>query len=137
RPEGWAGRPLPAAVVRSFGMGRVVYFAAALDAALWSYAYPYQRLLLAQAMEWAAGAAPPVRVTAPLCVQASYFVQAGRRLVIHLFNGVNTAAGHGLPAMDVPLREEVVPIHGIQVRFERDAPRSLRCEPGGQVIRLR
>ncbi len=140
RPEGWAGAPLPAAVLRSFGKGRVAYFAAALDAGLWSHAYPYQRLLLARALEWAAGVAPPVEVVAPLCVQASYFVQtdrAGRRLVIHLFNGVNTAAGHGLPAAEVPLREEVLPIHGIRVLFRGEAPKSLRCEPGGKVVPLR
>ena len=54
QPDGSAGAPLPAAVLRRFGEGRVAYFAAALDAALWSYAYPYQRRLLARALEWAA-----------------------------------------------------------------------------------
>src|SRR5206468_10708802 len=106
---------LPAAVLRRFGAGRVIYFAAGLDAALWGYAYPYQRRLLARALEWAARAPAPLSVAAPMCVQASYFTQTGpegRRLVLHLFNGLNTTADHGLPAMEVPLREEVVPIHG-------------------------
>src|SRR5262249_58625799 len=87
RPEGSAAAPLPAAVLRRFGEGRVAYFAAAIDAALWSYAYPYQRRLLARALEWAAGAPAPVAVTAPMCVQATYWTQAdgdARRLAVHL-----------------------------------------------------
>src|SRR5439155_1059569 len=44
-PEGSAKPPLPAIVVRRFGKGRVVYLAAGLDAALWSYSFPYQRRL--------------------------------------------------------------------------------------------
>jgi len=60
-----------------------------------------------------------------------------RRMIVHLFNGVNTAANHGLPASEVPLREEVVPIHGIEVRIHKDAPKRFRCEPGGKVIEAR
>jgi len=133
-PAGWKEPPLPAMVARSVGEGRVVYLAAALDAALWSYAYPYQRRLLARALEWAAGGAFPISVAAPMCVQATYFTQSdkdGRRLVLHLFNGVNTTANHGLPVAEVPLREETIPIHGIRVRFEKDVPKRFHVEPGG------
>ena len=139
-PEGKKQRPTPAAVLRSFGAGRVAYFPAAVDAALWSYAYPYQRRLLIRAIEWAARHPAPILVKAPLCVQATYFTQAdkqGRRTVLHFFNGVNTTANHGLPAMDVPLREEVIPIHGIEVRFAKDAPKRFRCEPGGREVQVR
>lgn len=138
-PEQWSKPPLPALVARPFGAGRVVYLAAALDAALWSYAYPYQRRLLARALEWAAGGPPPFSVTAPMCVQAVPFLQSdreGRRLVLHLFNGINTGAHHGLPAMDVPLREETIPIHDIRVRFDRNAPKSFHVEPGGLVPKV-
>ena len=41
------------------------------------------------------------------------------RLVVHLFSDLNTTAHHALPGDDVPLREEVVPIHDIQVTFAR------------------
>ncbi len=138
--DGWPGAPLPAAVLRTFGKGRVAYFAAALDAALWGYAYPYQRRLLARAIGWAARSPAPVEVRAPLCVQATSFHQAdgeARRLVVHLFNGLNTTAHHGLPATDVPLREEVVPVHDVEVWFHRDAPQRFRCEPGGRPVRVR
>jgi len=132
-PEGHDGPPLSAIVTRPFGKGRVVYFAAALDAALWSYAYPYQRRLLARAIETAASRPVPVRVVGPMCVQATYFTQAGRT-VVHVFNGVNTTANHGLPASEVPLREEVVPIHGVKVRFADDAPKRFVCQPGDRPV---
>ena len=135
-PEGAAKASLPAIVVRKFGKGRVVFFAAGVDAALWSYAYPYQRRLLAQAIRSAAREPFPIQVEAPQCVGATFFEQdaaSGRRTVIHLFNGLNTAGGHGLPQADVPLREETVPIHGIQVRFEGRRPGRLHVEPGGIV----
>jgi hypothetical protein len=139
-PDGADRTPLPGAVLRSFGKGKVVYLAAALDAALWSYAYPYQRRLLVRAIEWAARQPAPISITAPMCVQAGYFVQSdkvGRRLIVHLFNGMNTTANHGLPAVDVPLREEVVPIHGIEVRFPREAPQSFRLQPGDRAVQVR
>jgi len=139
-PEGSKGEPLPGVVARSFGAGRVVYLAAGIDAALWSYAYPYQRRLLARALTWAAGGPFPITVAGPMCVRATFFTQDdrdGRRLVLHLFNGVNTTANHGLPAADVPLREETVPIHGISVRFEKEVPTRFHVEPGGQEPRAR
>ncbi len=133
-PEGWKAAPLPGVVCRVFGKGRVVYLAACLDAALWSYAYPYQRRLFLRAMDWAARARPAVEVTAPLCVHATFWEQAGRR-VVHLFNGVNTAAGHGLPSAEVPLREETLPIHGIRVAF-RERPKRVTLRPEGKVLAM-
>ncbi len=138
--EGVAGPPAPAAVLRRVGKGRVAYFAAGIDAALWSYAYPYQRILLKRAIEWAARVPAPTSVRAPMCVHVTHFVQQtdkGRRLVLHFFNGVNTTANHGLPASDVPLREEVIPIHGIEVVFHGAAPRKLVCQPGGRAVQAR
>lgn len=133
-PEGSKKPPLPALVTSFFGTGRVAYWAAGIDAGLWSYAYPYQRRLLARSLAWAADQASPITVQAPMCVQATFYRQqnkAGRRVVIHLFNGLNTTANHGLPAADVPLREETVPVHGIRVRYTGDVPKSFRVEPDG------
>jgi type 1 glutamine amidotransferase len=135
-PEGTpAGTPpAPAVIVRGFGQGRVVYFAAGIDAALWSYSFPYQRRLMARAIELAAGGSPPVRVVAPMCVQSTFFEQSdakGRRTVVHLFNGLDTAAGHGLPRSEVPLREETVPVHDIRVKFSGAAPKRVHIEPAG------
>jgi hypothetical protein len=133
-----AERRQPAIVCNRAGSGRVVYFAAAVDAALWSYAYPYQRRLLARALEWAARDRPQIVIKAPMCVQATWFLQenAGReRMIVHLFNGVNTTAHHGLPATDVPLREETLSVHGITVWFEGDRFQRFRWEPDGASLR--
>jgi hypothetical protein len=93
--------------------------------------------LLARAIEWAAREPAPLAVTAPMCVQVNAMTQAdaaGRRTVVHLFNGLNTTANHGLPAMDVPLREETVPIHGIRVEFRSGNFTRFHLEPGNIPI---
>lgn len=143
RADGSSEPPRPAIIANRLGQGRVVYLAAGLDAALWSYAYPYQRIVLTQAMRWAAGAAPAIEVTAPMCVQTSYFEQEsrhGRRLVVHFFNGLDSAAGHGAPGSDVPLREESVPIAGIKVRLAKELAgsfRGFRVQPGDRAVEWR
>jgi hypothetical protein len=75
-----------------------------------------------------------------MCVHVTHFTQnegRKRRTILHFFNGVNTTANHGLPAMDVPLREEVIPIHGIEVIFHATAPKQLLCEPGKRAVESR
>ncbi len=139
-PEDRTGPGHPAVVVREFGEGRVVYLAAGLDAALWSYAYPYQRRMMARAIEFAAGGSPSIKVEAPMCVQSTFFEQGPperRRTIVHLFNDVNTAGGHGLPRAEVPLREETIPIHGIRVRFRGSPPGKVHVEPGGKALEAR
>jgi Trehalose utilisation len=111
----------PALVANQFGKGRSVYFASGFDAAYYLYAYPYQRLAIADAIRWAASKAPPIRVEAPMCVHTTLMRQKegpSDRLVMHLFNDVNTTAFHALPNEDVPLREETLPIMGVRVTFD-------------------
>jgi hypothetical protein len=133
KPEGWTKPDLPGGIMRSYGKGHVIYLAAGIDAALWSYAYPYERRMLTRVVELAAGEKPSIQITAPMCVQTTFFTQKDgdrKRLLIHIFNGINSTANHGFPAMDVPLREETVPIHGIKVEFAIDAPKRFHLEPG-------
>jgi hypothetical protein len=111
----------PALVTQQFGKGRVVYFAAGFDAGYYLYSYPYQRLALKHAITWAANETPPIQVKAPMCVHSSIMRQQteqGSRLVVHLFNDLNTTAHHALPIDDVPLREETVPIHEIEIAID-------------------
>lgn len=126
---------MPGVVHHTYGKGRVVYFAAGFDAAYYLYPYPYQRVALRHAIDWAASAPQPVRIAAPMCVHATVMRQTkagAERLIVHLFSDLNTTAHHALPVDDVPLREEVVPIHGIQVTFGRDYRISrIRLEPNG------
>ena len=137
--KGVAGAPRqPAVVARKYGAGRVVYFAAGLDAGYYLYAYPYQRLALKHAIQWAAGGPQPVQIEAPMCVHMSAMRQqrdGSERLLVHLFNDLNTTGHHALPVDDVPLREETVPIHDIAVTFGPEYRlREVRLEPGGQVL---
>jgi hypothetical protein len=139
QPDGGAVAS-PAVVARRFGNGRVVYLAAAVDAALWSYSYPYQRRVLARAIQWAAGSPAGVEVVAPMCVQAAFYQQQqnGRpRTIVHLFNNINTTGQHGLPAAEVPLREEAVPIGGMRLIFSGEPPRTCRWEPDGVELAIK
>lgn len=138
-PEGEGKLEAPGIVARSFGKGRVIFLAAGIDHALWSYAYPYQRILLARAIQWAAGERPPIRIEAPMCVQTTFYEQPlgpTRRLVLHFFNGINTTAQHGLPAVAVPLREETAPIHDIRVRLPADANMKASIVPTGRKVQV-
>lgn len=135
---GDASSDLPAVVAHTYGRGRVVYLAGAFDAAYYLYPYPYQRLIVKSAIEWAASEPAPVHIAAPMCVHATVMRQStdGDRLLVHLFNDVNTTAFHALPNDDVPLREETLPIHDIKMTFgptyhiERVHIERVHIEPG-------
>jgi len=132
--------PFPAVVSRTHGKGRVVYLSAGLDAGYYLYAYPYQRCLLANAIRWAANdVKQPVTVTAPMCVQSTVMRQdkdGKQRLIVHLFNDVNTTGGKALPVDDVPLREETLPIHDIRVTFRKGTKLgAIRLQPDGVELK--
>ncbi len=137
-PKG-PGAASPAVLANRFGRGRVVYLAAGFDAAYYLYSYPYQRLVVADAIRWAAGDVPqPVTVDAPMCVHATTVRQRtdrGERLVVHLFNDLNSTGGHAHPTDDVPLREEVVPIARVRVGFRmKDEVGAVSLEPEGMGL---
>lgn len=131
----------PAIIANHFGSGRSVYLASGLDAAYYLYAYPYQRLAIADAIRWAASKPPPVRVEAPLCVQITLMRQSNQskeRLVMHLFNDVNTTAFHALPNDDVPLREETLPIREIRITFDsRYLVKKVTLQPDGSELAVK
>jgi hypothetical protein len=131
---------VPGIVAHEYGRGRVVYLAGGFDAAYYLYAYPYQRLLLANAIDWAASGPSPMTVEAPMCVHSTLMRQStegAERLIVHLYSDLNTTAFHALPSDDVPLREEVVPIHDIRITF---APSyrfgRIHLEPEGQELKV-
>lgn len=112
------------------GGGRVAYFPAAIDSAYYRYSYPYEGVLLKDAVTWAASAPPAVRVVGPKTLHASFFAQnSGKRLVIHLLNTTNTRGAHANPAGDVPARDEVAPLYDIEVWFESTTPSSVTLQP--------
>lgn len=136
RLHGTNQQTMPAILTRTHGKGRVVTFAAGLDAGYYQYAYPYQRLLLKEAIAWSAGdQSPPVRIDAPMCVHSTVMRQRKddvNRLIVHLFNNLNTTGGHAFPNDDVLLREEAIPIRDIRITFRAgSAFKSIRAEPAG------
>jgi len=139
RPKGSPkGEALPAVVSHSFGAGKVIYFAAGIDAAHYLSSYPYYRLILAGALRHVASAPPPVEVIAPMCVHSTTVRQKknGERLIVHLFNDVSTTAGHGHPAEEVPLREETLPVYDITVRFKGYGIKRVHLEPNGVDLEM-
>jgi hypothetical protein len=113
-PKEW-----PLLVLNQPGLGKSVYFAADMGQAYFIAPYQYQRRLFSNAVKWAAGAnQPPVRVEAPLCVQAAFYTQQeGRRTVVHLLNEANTTANRALPFNNPSEREETLPVFDIKVSF--------------------
>ncbi len=123
------------------GAGRVAYFPAAMDAAYYEAGYPYERLLLANAVRWAAKQPPPVQVTAPMCVQASFFTKeqgSSRQTIVHLLNTINSTTGNGSQQeKEYAIREEVVPIAGVRVTFAGARPERAYAVPGRAPLALR
>lgn len=113
---------LPGVVTNAYGKGRVVYMSGAYDAGYYLYPYPYQRLMMASSIRWAARSPETVKVDAPMCVHSQVFRQDrnGQRLIVNLFSDLNTAGDHARPEDDVPLREEAIPIPNIKVVFGPD-----------------
>jgi hypothetical protein len=109
-----------------------------MDAAYYEAGYPYQRLLLVNALLWAAKGAPPIRVEAPLCVFAGYLTQRkpkGRRAIVHLLNDMNSTMGHGSKEeKQFAIREEVVPVGGVKVSFQGPRPARVWIVPGGRGL---
>jgi hypothetical protein len=68
-----------------------------------------------------------------MCVHAVPMRQSkdGERLIVHLYNDVNTTANHARPDDDIPLREETLPIHDISVSFRDYKLARIHLEPGG------
>jgi type 1 glutamine amidotransferase len=126
---------IPCVLTHQHGLGKVVYLAAGFDSAYYMYPYPYHRLILNSAVRWTASSQPPVEVRAPMCVHSTIMRQQtdhANRLVVHLFNDVNTTGGHALPVDDVPLREEVLPISDIELTFRPEYHiKNVRLQPEG------
>ena len=68
-------------------------------------------------------------------MQTNFFEQKKEnRLVVHLLNEFNSAAGRSLPSGSPSAREEVVPLRDIRVTFRDRSIRSVRLEPEGVAL---
>jgi hypothetical protein len=132
------GDGTPAVVAGTFGKGKVAYIAPEIGAAYYRLSYPYLRSMMAASIDWAASEPAQYRVTAPTTVQATFFRQdtgKGRsRDVIHLLNDMSSFGRASLPNGALPLRDEVIPVAGIRVRFAGPVGR-IHLEPEGMTLK--
>lgn len=127
----------PFLILSQHGKGKVAYFAADIGQSYFVAPYQYQRKLLANTLRWSAGNHVPEEVKAPMCVQTAFYTQeGGKRIIVHLLNEINTNANRALPESNSSMREEVVPIGGIQVLFHDKGIRRVHLEPEGQELTM-
>jgi hypothetical protein len=152
------GRELPAILVSEFGAGRIAYFAAGVDKAMFFYPDGACRRLLANACRWAAGSVPsPLEVKGPLILTATFRRQPRHhRTIVHLLNSASSWGLHSiyqkltpLPAElqkeyghsdrselrgTWPIREEIIPLHDIRVTCRIPGLTRARLEPDGIAL---
>jgi hypothetical protein len=125
-------------VLSEHGKGRAAYFPAAIDAAYYEAGYPYERMLVANTIRWAASVAPPVKIMAPKCVLGGFYTKAAgktRQTIVHLLNEINSTTGHGSKnEKQYAIREEVVPIAGVKVAFAGAKPNRVFMVPGNATL---
>ncbi len=154
-PPEEAAKRHPAIIASEFGKGRVVYFPAALDKAMFFYPDAYIRQLLGNAVRWAAHDVKPlVDVTGPLILTATVRRQpSSGRVVVHLLNQGSSWGMHsiyqkiaplpeelskqwGFPNQSElrgtwPIREEVIPLSSIRVTCRASGIKKATRQPGG------
>lgn len=106
--------PFPAAVVRHYGKGRVVYLPLQLGLSYLRYGHPDHRRLILNAVRWAAGAEPEVQFEGPRGVEMVAWDLEGGGRQVHLVNRV--AAGPGRSSQGAVI-EEVAPVAGGRLVF--------------------
>jgi len=126
--------PHPSILVRHNGKGRVVYFAAPVDAAYAEYGHPDHKRWLANAVRWAAGEGPNVEAIAPTTVEVVTWeiVETGE-LRVHLVN--RTAAGPARSRSAVI--QETFPVLDLKLRINGSRRFSAATlQPAGQKLSL-
>lgn len=148
----------PAALVSKVGRGRVVYFPAAVDRAMFFYPAGYLRQLLRNACDWAAAEPPPVEVDAPLALATTFRRQPEhKRIVVHLLNDASSWGRHSAYQKIAPphshsgvhppyspdlrgtwpVREEVLPIYDIKVLCRTSGVKKATLAPEGLSLKLK
>jgi uncharacterized membrane protein len=138
----------PAIVAHTFGKGRAVYFSAQVGAMYAMSSYWETKQLLANAVRWAANAAAPVELAAPLCVELTAWDQTAdgpsgkNRRVIHLVNvqsdisrTVTIKGGwEGGARENLHVIQEILPVYDLKMRFSVPAGKRVKhvsLQPAG------
>ena len=117
----------PAIVANSYGTGRAVYFSFPAGAMYATVSYWEAKVLLANAVRWAANAPAPAELDAPLCVELTVWDQPDEdRRVFHIINVQSDigrtiatyAAGRGAATGEnLHVIQEILPVRDIMLRF--------------------
>ncbi|MBS0265989.1 MAG: hypothetical protein JSS02_28920 [Planctomycetes bacterium] len=156
-----AGKRYPVLLASQFGAGRVVYFAASADKAMFFYPDPAFRRMLLNACRWSAGGVlPPVEVGGPLILQTTVRRQPeSGRTIVHLLNAGSSWGQHSIYQKLAPLpeelqkqygypdrselrgtwptREEIIPLHEIRVVARLPNIRRATLQPGNIDLPLK
>ena len=130
----------PALMVSTYGKGRVAYFPNAMDESYFRFPMRFQRRLITNAMRWVASEPSPIEVEAPSCVSVTCYEQrpaGGSRVVVHLLNEIDTMKGKSLTSGTPPMREEMLPISGIKVRFRDRSITGVKLQPEGKKLAVK
>jgi Trehalose utilisation len=156
-----AGKQFPALITSSYGKGRVVYFAAGIDKAMFFYPDGALRRIFLNACRWAAdGVPPPVEVEGPLILITTFRRQPKEgRTVVHLLNSASSWGQHSIYQKIAPLpeelrkefgypdspelrgtwpiREEVIPLRDVRVTCRVPGVKKATLQPGNLDLPLR
>ncbi len=128
----------PAAVLSNHGAGKVAYFPLELGTCYYDTSYPYLRRWLLRTTLWAASEAPAASVKGPLSLLVTYRRQSDpNRLVVHLLNDLSSTGRRPRDAAYLAIREEVLPLHDIEVSTRLPGIRRAHLEPGGLELLLK
>ena len=110
----------PAIVCSQHGKGKVAYFAYQPGAVYASSSYLEHKMLMANAVKWAAGERAPLEVKAPMSVEAIIWHQPDKdRFIVHLLNYV-TDMGRVTKTPATPenphIIEEILPVYDVKLR---------------------
>ncbi|MBI4024532.1 MAG: beta-galactosidase trimerization domain-containing protein [Verrucomicrobia bacterium] len=104
----------PAVVVNRYGRGHSVYFAPEVGRGFLQWPHPETRRLIAQMLDLGR---PTLRVKAPKIVEITAFRHKGGNLAVHLVNLPFCTNRPPVPPIGIPVVDEVIPIHDIEVRL--------------------
>jgi hypothetical protein len=125
--------PYPGLVTHEVGKGRVVYVPHPLGLCYGEYGHPDHRQLIANAVRWAAGEAPPIEVEAPATVEVEPWESASSdKWMIHLLNF--TAAGPARTKGSVI--DEAIPVHDLVLRLPFRVRRAT-LQPEARELKVR
>lgn len=133
----------PLVVTNTYGKGRVVYLPLKACAQYGTNGARWARLLLNQAIRWAAKESMPIRLQGPMCVEINAFRQHNpKRLLVHLVNFQSAPFRTMKPFMGTEAvpdyqTEYILPVNNLQLRLAKKLvkkPNKIYLAPHGRKL---